>query len=54
MSEQNTNMNNPRTPGADANRDPITGTPGSHPIGTGLGAGLAYLLSAAVRGRRRE
>lgn len=22
----------------DANRDPITGTPGSHPVGTGLGA----------------
>lgn len=31
------NMNNPKTP-ADANRDPITGTPGAHPIGTGLGA----------------
>jgi phage tail tape-measure protein len=25
-------------PEKDANRDPITGTPGSHPVGTGLGA----------------
>jgi len=24
--------------GTDANRDPITGTPGSHPVGTGIGA----------------
>jgi len=25
---------------ADANRDPITGAPGSHPVGTGIGAAL--------------
>ena len=38
MSEQNKNMNNPRSPCADANRDPITGVSGAHRIGTGLGA----------------
>ena len=26
------------TTGTDANRDPLTGAPGSHPVGTGLGA----------------
>jgi phage tail tape-measure protein len=31
----------------DLNRDPITGTPGAHPIGTGLGAGA---LGAAAAG----
>lgn len=39
---------------ADANRDPITGEPGSHPVGTGLGtalgatAGVAGLSMAAA------
>lgn len=50
MSEQNTNMNNPRTPGADANRDPITGAPGAHPIGTGLGAMGAGAAAGAAGG----
>jgi len=31
--------------GTDANRDPITGTPGAHPVGTGVGA-----LGGAVAG----
>jgi hypothetical protein len=50
MSEQNSNMNNPRTPGADANRDPITGTPGAHPIGAGLGAIGAGAAAGAAGG----
>ncbi|CAA9439732.1 MAG: FIG00348944: hypothetical protein [uncultured Phycisphaerae bacterium] len=32
----------------DANRDPITGAPGSHPIGTGVGAGLGGAGAAAA------
>jgi hypothetical protein len=42
------NVTNP-----DANRDPITGTPGSHPVGTGLGAGtggVAGTLAGAAIG----
>ncbi len=38
----------------DANRDPITGTPGSHPIGTGVGAAAggaaAGIAGAAIAG----
>lgn len=36
--------------GTDANRDPITGTPGSHPIGTGVGAAGAGAAGAAIGG----
>ncbi|MEK6701598.1 MAG: hypothetical protein AABZ53_04995 [Planctomycetota bacterium] len=53
MSQQNTNMNNPRSPRADDNRDPITGAPGSHPVGTGLGAvgaGAAVGIAAGALG----
>lgn len=32
----------------DANRDPITGTPGAHPVGTGLGAAAGGGAGAAV------
>lgn len=32
----------------DANRDPITGTPGAHPVGTGLGAAAGGVAGAAV------
>ena len=32
----------------DANRDPITGTPGAHPIGTGVGAAGGAAAGAAV------
>jgi type IV secretory pathway TrbL component len=35
--------------GRDANRDPITGTPGSHPVGTGVGA-AAGGMAAGVAG----
>jgi hypothetical protein len=32
----------------DANRDPITGEPGSHPVGTGVGTAGGALAGAAV------
>ncbi|HSR64056.1 MAG TPA: hypothetical protein VLM17_00405 [Xanthomonadaceae bacterium] len=32
----------------DMNRDPITGTPGSHPLGTGVGAAGGALAGAAI------
>lgn len=32
----------------DANRDPITGAPGAHPVGTGVGATGGALAGAAV------
>ena len=38
---------------ADANRDPITGAPGAHPVGTGVGAaagGAAGIAGAAAAG----
>lgn len=34
----------------DANRDPITGTPGSHPVGTGVGAVLGGAAAGAATG----
>ena len=34
----------------DANRDPITGTPGSHPVGAGLGAAGAGAAGAVIGG----
>ena len=33
---------------ADANRDPISGAPGSHPVGTGVGAATAGAAGAAI------
>jgi hypothetical protein len=45
-------MNNHRNPdnpdNRDANRDPITGAPGSHPVGTGVGATAGAVAGAAV------
>lgn len=37
-----------RNKSGDANRDPITGAPGSHPIGTGVGALGAGAAGAAI------
>ena len=34
----------------DANRDPITGTPGSHPVGTGIGAAAGGVAAGAAAG----
>jgi hypothetical protein len=36
--------------GKDANRDPITGEPGSHPVGTGLGAAAGGMAAGAAAG----
>ncbi len=33
---------------ADLNRDPITGTPGAHPLGTGAGAASGAVAGAAA------
>jgi hypothetical protein len=37
-----------RTTNPDANPDPITGAPGSHPVGTGVGAAAAGAAGAAI------
>ena len=34
----------------DANRDPISGTPGAHPVGTGLGAAAGGMAAGAAAG----
>jgi uncharacterized protein YcfJ len=36
--------------GDDANRDPITGAPGAHPVGTGLGAAAGGMAAGAAVG----
>ena len=41
-----TNNENPE--GTDANRDPISGAPGAHPVGTGLGAAGGGAAGAAL------
>jgi hypothetical protein len=38
------------TRGKDANRDPITGEPGAHPVGTGLGAAAGGMAAGAAAG----
>ncbi|MGV8930489.1 MAG: hypothetical protein ACOH1R_00020 [Luteimonas sp.] len=38
-------MNNEKP---DANRDPLTGTPGAHPVGTGVGATAGGIAGAAA------
>ena len=38
------------TPGRDSNPDPITGEPGAHPVGTGLGAAGAGAAAGAAGG----
>ena len=35
---------------AEPNRDPISGTPGAHPVGTGIGAALGGAAAGAVTG----
>lgn len=44
----NQNLNEPHQP--DANRDPLTGEPGAHPVGTGVGAAGAGAAGAAIGG----
>lgn len=44
-------MSNNETPrGDNANRDPITGSPGAHPVGTGVGAALGGAAAGAAAG----
>ena len=42
-------MADPKKP-ADANRDPISGAPGAHPVGVGAGAAGGGATGAAVGG----
>jgi len=35
---------------ADLNRDPLSGTPGAHPVGTGVGAAAGGLAAGALAG----
>lgn len=48
----NTNINTAQPAdtrkGADANPDPITGSPGAHPVGTGIGAAGGAAAGAAI------
>jgi hypothetical protein len=37
-------------PAGSANRDPLTGTPGAHPVGTGLGAVAGGMAAGAAAG----
>jgi hypothetical protein len=43
-------VSNDRRGGDDANRDPITGAPGAHPVGTGLGAAAGGMAAGAAVG----
>ena len=48
MSQQNSNMNNLKTAEKDANKDPISGAHGAHPVGVSLGAvGVGAATGAA-------
>jgi hypothetical protein len=42
--------NKKQTPSQDANRDPITGTPGAHPVATGVGAAVGGAAAGAAAG----
>ena len=39
-----------KNPSTDTNRDPITGAPGAHPVGTGLGAAAGGAAAGAAVG----
>lgn len=43
-------MNSIKDKTPDANRDPITGTPGAHPVATGVGAALGGAVAGAAAG----
>jgi uncharacterized protein YcfJ len=47
MSTDNTKQADKKN-GKDANRDPLTGTPGAHPVGTGIGAASGGAAGAAI------
>jgi uncharacterized protein (TIGR02284 family) len=46
--DQNNKYNTPRPDATDANRDPITGAPGAHPVGSGVGASIGGTIGAVV------
>ena len=46
----NETRNDDRTSAADANRDPLSGAPGAHPVGTGVGAALGGAAAGALTG----
>ncbi len=39
-----------KTSSTDANRDPLSGAPGAHPVGTGIGAALGGAAAGAATG----
>jgi outer membrane lipoprotein SlyB len=43
-------MDNDNTKEAGTNRDPITGAPGAHPVGVGLGAAAGGIAAGAAVG----
>ena len=43
-------MDNDNTKKAEANRDPITGAPGAHPVGVGLGAAAGGIAGGIAAG----
>ena len=43
-------MNRNESDKSSANRDPITGAPGSHPVGTGIGAAAGGMAAGAAAG----
>ena len=45
-----TNLNSDYNKVGDANRDPITGAPGAHPVGTGIGAAAGGMAAGAAVG----
>jgi outer membrane lipoprotein SlyB len=45
---QDTKKQDTSTRGTDANRDPLTGKPGAHPVGTGVGAAGGGAAGAAI------
>ena len=50
MKDENPNTKDEKRDKQDANRDPITGAPGSHPVGTGLGAAAGGAAAGAAAG----
>ena len=44
------NTSNDKIVDADANRDPLSGTPGAHPVGVGVGAALGGAAAGAATG----
>lgn len=48
MNSNDVNKNIEKQEAHDMNRDPISGTPGAHPVGTGLGAAGGAVAGAAV------